>query len=328
MSFKIRINSSGHEFVAYEKESLLDAALRAGLNLNYSCASGSCGECRARVIEGQYTSFGHHDYAFSVREKQQNMVLMCSVAANSDLLIEAVEASCAADIPRQSISAKVAKVEAVDEQHRVVHLRTPRSRTLRFLAGQVVDLELGGLQATTLAVASCPCNGMALQFHVAKDGSDFSNYVFETLKASETVTVNGPSGDFALDEVSRRPIVMLAEDTGFAPIKSLIEHSIALEMEQSLTLFWLAGHGRGHYMENYCRAWENALDNFVYFKFDLENQQEQDYVALVQEVVARSPVESELDLYVAASGALTRLAHKAFGEKGTPESRMMLTNTY
>ncbi|MCP4042957.1 MAG: hypothetical protein GY731_13530 [Gammaproteobacteria bacterium] len=67
------------------------------------------------------------------------------------------------------------------------------------------------------------------------------------------VLVTGTFGEFTLDETSVRPLIFLAYETGFASIKSLIEHVIALELEQPLHLYWIAGKPGGHYMGNYCK---------------------------------------------------------------------------
>ncbi|MDH5324541.1 MAG: 2Fe-2S iron-sulfur cluster-binding protein [Gammaproteobacteria bacterium] len=326
---QVKLLPAGREFTAFDKETLLDAGLRAGLNMNYSCAGGSCGECKARVVQGSCEPLQHFDYVFSDAEKSQNMVLMCCMAAAEDLVLEASTARTSADIPQQNVKAKVANIEVLDEQHRVLHLRTPRSSTLRFLAGQYVQLQFQGLPPKDIAIASCPCNGMVLQFHVRQDGSDFSEAVFSRLKSSDHVTVTGPCGEFALDEESRRPLVMVAQDTGFGPIKSLVEHAIALELEQSMTLFWVVEQGQKPYLENYCRSWLNALDNFVFFVLEWDSTAGDSQLrALTQEIVARSPVETEIDLYVAAKPSLTQAADQAFRAKGTPPSRVMLTSIY
>jgi CDP-4-dehydro-6-deoxyglucose reductase len=104
---------------------------------------------------------------------------------------------------------------------------------------------------------------MLLQFHVRQvEGDAFSAYVFERLKTREKVEIVGPFGDFVLDEDTGRPIVFLAYETGFAPIKSLIEHAISLDLPQPLRLYWVARHAQDHYMANHCRSWREALDDF------------------------------------------------------------------
>ena len=110
---QVNIVPSNHSFEADESESLLDAALRSGLNISYRCTTGGCGECKARVVSGKYQFNAANDYKLTEAEKGQNVILMCSVMAKSDLVIEANEARTAADIPRQRITARIAKLEKI-----------------------------------------------------------------------------------------------------------------------------------------------------------------------------------------------------------------------
>ena len=61
-----------------------------------------------------------------------------------------------------------------------------------------------------------------------------------------------------------RPLAFVACDTGFAPIKSLIEHAMAVDAVESFSLDWLATRPDGHYLANQCRAWAAAFDHFRY----------------------------------------------------------------
>ena len=100
---RIRVMPSGHEFHAVEQETLLDAALRSGLNIDFSCASGSCGDCHARLLRGQLGEEDFHDHRFSAVEKAQGMFLLCTAHAAGDLVIEAGEAKSSRDIPRRYV---------------------------------------------------------------------------------------------------------------------------------------------------------------------------------------------------------------------------------
>lgn len=263
MTAKVKLLPSGHEFSVEPGENLLDAALRAGLSIRYSCNSGSCGECRARLVSGELGDALHHDYAFNERERADGQFLMCRTSAASDLVIEAVEARGAADVPVQTLTTQVNKLVRLSEDVMELHLRTPRSQTLWFLAGQHVRLNIPGIAPRHKSIASCPCNGMVLQFHVRRrPGDPFSDHVFTRMKVRDTIDVEGPFGSFVLDEESTRPLIFIAFETGFAPIKSLIEHAISLEMRQPIRLYWITAGARGHYLENHCRAWQDALDDF------------------------------------------------------------------
>jgi CDP-4-dehydro-6-deoxyglucose reductase len=273
MPFSIHLLPSDHHFVAEPRQPVLEAALLSGLSMDYGCNNGTCGECRARLIAGEVEPVRHHDYGFSAADRSQGWFLPCAFAARSNLVIEAREARAARDIPVKEINAKVARIEDAGTDIRILQLRTPRTNTLRFLAGQAVAVGFEGLAPRNLGIASCPCNGMVLQVHVCRVPDDpFSEYVFGGLRSGTQVTLQGPYGDFVFDEAADRPLLFMAHRTGFAFIKSLIEHAIALEWPHPMRLYWIAPSPAGHYLANQARAWEDALDDFRYTPlFQLEN---------------------------------------------------------
>lgn len=277
MSAHVTVKPSGREFFVEGSETLLKAALRAGLSPNYGCGNGNCGLCKARVVSGEARTVAPSDYLFSEAEKAQNHVLMCSCTAlSSDLVLEVLEAGAPEDIPEQRIVAKVRRIDALSDDVTRVHLQTPRSSRLRFLAGQRVTLGIragvrdGSDVHGEFPVASCPCDDRNLIFHISRrdrraTGADFSRAVFDDwIKVADDVSVWGPWGSFVLRENPARPLVFVAIEEGFAPINSLIEHAIAVDAAESITLYWASAQPGGQYLPNQCRAWAEALDEFSY----------------------------------------------------------------
>lgn len=264
MTAHVRLVPGQHEFFVEGSDTLLDAALRAGISLSYRCSNGNCGMCKARVISGKTLPLRHSDYVFTEAEKSQGYVLLCSHTAATDLEIEATEIAGAQDIPEQQIATRVKKIEPLGADMALLHLQTPRTRRLQFLAGQSVTLETANGAEASCPVASCPCDDRNLQFHLRHAaGNRFSDYVFRKLKPGDIVSLTGPGGRFTLNEGSPRALIFLAHGTGFAPVKSLIEHAMARDTAESLHLYWIAG-ADNHYLDNHCRAWADALDNFQY----------------------------------------------------------------
>jgi len=322
MSYLITVLPSGRQFEAHGNEVLLEAALRAGLNLTYQCNSGSCGECKVKVLSGEYQRVRHADYPLSEMEKAQNYTLMCSIAAASNMRIEALEAKKGSDIAEQRLTIKSAKLQQRAKHYWELNVRTPRSQTLRFLAGQSVRFVHNDLRSREIAIASCPCNGMNLQFHLSDDEKDdiIQKIIHSELKQWD---IEGPYGDFTFDDDSRRSSVFVAFDTGFAPIKSLVEHALALEKEQSMYLFWVMPKTREHYQSNYCRAWEDAFDGFVYMPMNIDFA-DVEFENLAQRIVARCPSESDIDLYLAGPTLMKKQMRSVFIRRGTPEQRIFL----
>lgn len=259
-----RIQPSGHEFFVEGKDSLLDAALRAGLHLDYGCASGNCGACKVRVLKGKVRKIRAHDFVLSALEKEQGYCLACSNTAVSDVVIEATEALTAVDLPQQEIRCVVRNKEAVSDGLNLVHVQTPRTQTLRFMAGQRVAMTLEDGKRRELAVASCPCDGRNLQFLLRSGIGDGFAQTLLAGRHGQTLLIEGPRGDFLLEEEATEPAVFVAVGDGLASIKSLVEHAIAIDNAAALYLFRIDDAPAGGQLDNLCRAWNDALDNFSY----------------------------------------------------------------
>jgi CDP-4-dehydro-6-deoxyglucose reductase len=207
----------------------------------------------------------HHDFVLDERARADGQALLCCVVPGSDMVLETVIARGVEDIPRQQIVTKVSKIEPLANDVLRFYLRTPRSQTLRFLAGQHVALEIPDLAPRHKSIAGCPCNTLHLEFHVHRTrGDPFSEFAFAKLRLNQTVTVTGPEGHFVLDEEATQPIIFLAYETGFPVIKSLVDHALRLGMSQPLHLYWVVRPGSTHYLDGTCRALADSLPNFRY----------------------------------------------------------------
>jgi len=323
MSFKVRVRPSGHEFQTETRSSVLRAGLREGVNLDHNCANGTCGECKARLLEGELEQLRAHDFRLSDTEKAEGWFLMCCHRAVSDLLIETHESDKAGDIPEQHIAAKVGKIEKLEDDVILLNVRTPRSKGLHFLAGQGVSLHFDGMRPKHLPIASCPCDSIQLRFHVRRrDGDKFSEMVFDRLKKGREVVISGPVGDFSLNEESTRPIVFVAWESGFAPIASLIDHVIQQDPEREIHLYWLSEIPRGHYLSNYCRAWRDALDNFHYHSIDLVPAGSETFEGTFSLIAQQHQPLAEWDMYLTLPAAEQFRACTLLCEAGMPAEQM------
>lgn len=147
----------------------------------------------------------------------------------------------------------------------LIHVQTPRTHSLRFKAGQRVKVTTEDGASTELYIASCPCDGRNLQFLVFSGiGCPIEPHVFSGELAKQTLVIEGPEGDFLLREDSTRPVVFVAKGGGLAPVKSLTEQAITIDDAEDITLILIGGTPPESSLENLCRSWKDALDNFDY----------------------------------------------------------------
>ena len=316
MSAVVRILPSGHEFVVEADEPLLEASLRSGLALEFGCTNGTCGECRGRVIRGEVRQIRFHDYVIRDAEKRGGTVLLCCCTADGDVTLEAGEAGGPDDIPLQNVRARVYKQEVTAAGVAIVQLRVMRGKMLRFLAGQHVRLKLSDAEAADISIASCPCDGLNLEFHFDADNAGaLSARALEGFGKSDRFEIEGPRGRFTLDEPSARPLVFIAGETAIAPVKSIIEHVINLELAQPIFLRWYSTRPGGHYMHNYFRSLADALDEFSYAPVD---------GGVSAKSLVDLPDAASVDAYLAGSEAFVSDAKNLLLARGLPEKHLFV----
>ena len=315
-----------------ESETILEAAIRAGVSINYGCSGGSCGLCKARLLQGTVREIRAHEFVLPESEKLQGSILTCVNTACEDLQLDVIVASGVKDISVQEVCVKVRKLEQVAHEVYKVIVQTPRTQRLRFLAGQYAELKKDQHIKGYLAIASCPCEDRLIEFHVRKVPNDgFANYIWNSAKTGDTLQLRGPFGDFVYDESAHRPVILFAFDTGFAAIKSLLEHITAQEQELPIHLVWMSCGDDGLYLNNLCRSWNDAFDNFTYTGIALRESLQQ----LVNNVNAsRATVASHMqqvmheyrdlsghDVYISAPEPATTLFEQICLEKNVLEKR-------
>lgn len=328
---EVTVRPSGRSFVVEGRESLLEAGLRGGLRFNYGCGDGSCGLCKARVVSGATLPLRReHDRPLSAVEREQGYELLCThTAASGDLTVQTLEADGPQDIPLQRMVCAVRAVTELAADTLLLHLAVPGSHRLRFLAGQSVTLGIGvdghGVNAT-YPVANCPCDDRNLHFYVARDARDrFAEQLFAgRVRSGDDVLVAGPHGDFVLGD-GRGQLVFAACDVGIAPIRSLIEHALAIDDAESLSLYWLATRPGGHFLDRQCRAWDEALDHFDY---SLHREADPRAGALqVVEAIRVDRFPMQCDVYLAGPHAFVTAAADELRAIGLPVAQLHATLT-
>jgi CDP-4-dehydro-6-deoxyglucose reductase len=240
-------------------------------------------------------------------------------------MIEAQVAEDAGDIAEQRFQVKVRKLEKVSDELLILYVRMPRGERMRFIAGQYATIGIPDVGEYNYSIASCPCDDKHLEFHIRHvQGEPVSEYIFNDLKPRAFIDLAGPKGQFVIKEDSLRPMIMIAFDTGFAAIKSLLEHATAQEKEREIHLYWIACGTRGQYLNNLCRAWQDALDEFHYTPLSISQgfaemmvQQEKACEITTQQllkVIDDHPDLSGFDLYISAPPPFLESAQKIFLE--------------
>ncbi|HZH56466.1 2Fe-2S iron-sulfur cluster-binding protein [Yanghanlia caeni] len=268
MSFKVTVLPSQHEFTVKDGQSVLDAALEAGIVLPYSCRNGACSTCKGRVASGEFQAGPGAAQILSEEEREQGYTLFCQARPLSDLTIEAHEVRMASDIQIRKMPSRVMSIDRLADDIMKITLQLPTSEPFRYYPGQYLDFILKDGRRRSYSMATPPVDTNLVELHIRHTpGGAFTDHVFGTgatqMKVREILRVEAPLGSFFLRE-SDKPIIFLASGTGFAPIKAIIEDMIATGNSRPVHLYWGGRRPGDLYMDSLAREWAASRPDFHY----------------------------------------------------------------
>ncbi len=327
MGFLITVRPSGKTFQAEPHETLLDAAARQDLRFPYGCRSGTCGTCAGKVLAGTVDYPNGLPPALSTDELNAHKALLCQAHAQSDLEIEVAEIDTPAGITVKTLPARVITLQKLCHDVMLLRLKLPASERMQFLAGQYLEILLKGGKTRAFSLANAPHDDEALELHIREvPGGYFTHQVFHEMQEKTLLRIRGPLGTFFLRERSDRPVILVAGGTGFAPVKSIVEHALHIGDPRPFHIFWGVRARRDLYLGELPTRWANEHANIDYCPVLSEPGDDSDWqgeTGFVHEAVLRRiPDLSGFDVYLCGPPPMINAAKTAFLARGLPETHL------
>ena len=268
MSYKIEIQPAGLQFQVERDQTILPAAIAAGIGLPYGCRDGACGSCKSKLVSGRVVHGAHQLKALSVQEEEAGMILTCCATPQSDGVIESRSVAAAGGFPIIKMPVRVASMHKAAPDVMVVRLQLPANASFQYKAGQYVEFLLRDGKRRAYSMANAPHlkgDPPQIELHIRHmPGGVFTDALFSTVKEKDILRVEGPYGSFWLREDVRKPIVLLASGTGFAPIKALIEQMQLKQDTRPVSLYWGCRQARDLYLHEWAEQAASQLPQLRY----------------------------------------------------------------
>jgi len=318
---KVTIKNSGNTFKVRPSQTVLQAAIEAGINLPYGCRNGACGACKAKLLQGKVIHDDYQGSAMSDAELIAGNALLCCARPIEDLTIECRELGGLAGIKPRILPARVAKKEQLTHDVIGLHLQLPASERLQFKAGQYIEFILKDGKRRAFSIANAPHDSDFLQLHIRViAGGVFSEYVEKDLQEKAILRLEAPFGSFFLREDSQKPIIFVAGGTGFSPVKGIIEHILHNNIKRDILLYRGARELRDLYMHDLCEKWAALMPNITYIPVLSEaadSDSWQGRAGLVHQAVLDDISDlSAYQAYVCGAPGMCEVAHQSFLQQG------------
>ncbi|CUX23930.1 Naphthalene 1,2-dioxygenase [Agrobacterium deltaense Zutra 3/1] len=239
----------GRSIMAAQGETVLQAALAAGVTYPHGCRMGRCGACKSHLISGEIDLLKHTPFSLTEEEKAEGLTLACRAVPLSDMTISWLDGEDEiADIPTGRFEGVVA--EALDATHdiKLIRIRLDDRRQFTFKPGQYVRLLYPDCSPRDYSIAS-RVDEELIEFHIRHvPGGMTSGRIFSLASAGDPVTIVGPFGSSFLREKHCGPILGIAGGSGLAPVKAVVEAALATGRERPVHVYFGARAERDLYM--------------------------------------------------------------------------------
>ena len=267
MTYQVTIEPLGETIDVEEGQSILDAALRAGIWIPYACNHGLCGTCKIDVLEGEINHQHASPFALMDIERDENKILACCATLESDIVIE-VELDEEPDAEQHAIAditATVSKTEMLTPTIRGIWLDV-EGQGLAFQAGQYLNLTIPGIdQPRAFSIASSPsqANNIELNIRIV-DGGAATMYLHNEVEVGDKLTFTAPLGRFFVRKSAPEPIIFCAGGSGLSSPKSMILDLLEAGDTREITLIYGARTRQELYYVELFEGIAEQHSNFTY----------------------------------------------------------------
>jgi NAD(P)H-flavin reductase/ferredoxin len=227
-SHEVTIN--GDTFLARRGELLLDAALGNGIDLPFDCRAGHCGTCCVRLVSGE---------VHGGQGAEPGIVHACQCRIVGDVVIERDQGSGV-----RTVEGVLSSLRPLSPEVMEVGIRTDRA--LPHHAGQYAQVRFSGYPSRPFSI-TLPLRSnrtsSTVWFHVRRmKGGRVTSSLGTRIRPGHRVKVTGPYGSAHFRPNLDNRLILVATNTGFAPIWSIAVAALRENPEREVIV--IAG-GRG-----------------------------------------------------------------------------------
>lgn len=230
---KIQVNgrNRSYSFESNDKEPILYSGLRSGIDLPYECSTGTCGTCKAKLIEGKIYDPWPEAPGQKHLKPEQGEFLMCQCIARTDIKVEVSNFVYSTDpgacLP-ETFFGVIRRARPLTRD--VMFLEIEPDKPKDFDAGQFIGVGVPGISGyRAYSMVNFARQADKLEFVIKrKPGGGLSEWLFNPDSRVEGTAVDlvGPLGHATFYPNVAKNILCIAGGSGIAGMMSILSRGL------------------------------------------------------------------------------------------------------
>ncbi len=233
--YRVRVTGRGEtaaEFDCDSAEPILHAGLRAGLDLPYECASGTCGTCKATIVDGSVDCAWPQAPGHKTVKAEKHEFLMCQSHPTHDATIsiaKRVEHRAAGRPAPRAVRGTLEHIEKLNRD--VMSFVVTLEEAIDFDAGQFVLFAVDDVVgARSYSMVNFEPGARTLDFLVKRfPGGALTTWLFDEAVDGVRVSLFGPLGRATFEPELGQNICCIAGGSGIAGMMAILAHANAID---------------------------------------------------------------------------------------------------
>jgi len=317
-----------YDFQCSQDESLYDAAEQVGIKLPISCKNGVCHICRGELQSGSVVTGGQNKKVNASKDGATE-IMLCRTWPQSSCEIEVKSVYGPKELPLKKVACQVESIELNQAHVYQIKLSLPAGKSPDFFPGQYLSINLPTREEPAyFSIASRP--GLrSIELHIQADphlesALEIVQYLKTQHEKNSCVSISLPFGEACLHKAPSKDLILMAAGTGFAQMKSMIEHLQFIGYEHAISLYWAVRKDEDMYLKMLAETWEQQFSNFQFKPIiaDIDDRQGVDHHDQMSDAVLNNHLDLANSLvFVSGSPKLVFSTMDILTESGLPETQ-------
>lgn len=198
-----------------------------------------------------------------------------------------------------------------------IFLQATQDHSFLYEAGQYINVIHSHGEQSPLSIACAP-NHHALEFHLFHPVENTkAQELLQWAQRNQTWTFTGPFGACTLKQIHpAKSLIFIADGTGFAPIKAMIESLLTFSCP--MHLYWSMPKQEDFYLPELILQWKKILPHFKFTPIIVEANEK---LVHVHDIILQDYADlSQHQVYASGPKRLIQTAFHAFQQQGLPQA--------